>query len=65
MPRSSTSKEKNPSASYKKRGRWQVFSTFERLQETPPAVTTASLGALFELDVEKAIVSVESEERKL
>lgn len=65
MRRSSPSDEKNSSSSDKRQGRWQVFSTFKRLPETPPAVTTTSLGAPFELDdVEKGIESGESEDRK-
>ena len=34
--------------------RWPLVSNFRRLDDTPPAVTTASLGAPFEFDVEKA-----------
>ena len=44
---------------------WQVFSTFKGLPETPPEVTTASLGAPIEIDVEKGIESGGSEDRKL
>lgn len=63
--RSSTSKDRITPASNRRRGKWQVFSTFKRLPETPPAVTTASLGAPFELDVEKGFERGGSEDREL
>jgi hypothetical protein len=55
--KSSRSDEKHALSSEGRQGRWQLFSSFKRLPETPPAVTAASLGAPFEFDVEKGIDS--------
>lgn len=43
---------RSPSAN-NSRGRWLLFSSFKRLEETPPAVATVSLGEPFEFDIEK------------
>jgi len=52
--RTSTRKSSSKSSS-RGQGRWQMFSSFKRLNETPPEVATVSMGTRFEFDVEKGM----------
>ena len=45
----------NVSSSREERRTWPQFSDFRKLPATPPALTSASLGAPFALDVEKGV----------
>ena len=55
--RKSSSNDKDPALSKTAGGsrRWPLFSSFKKLDDTPPAITAASVGAPFEYDVEKGV----------
>ena len=52
--RSSNNKHTHTRPGAQHHRRWPLASTFRKLDDRPPAVTAASLGAPFEFDVEKA-----------